>query len=230
VFDNLCFERKRKREMNITNKVDSRQVSDRVVDFYIKRAFDYSFAGIFLILCMPLFVILSLSVSIDSPGPIFYKQQRVGLKKDRFYMWKFRTMVMNADQIQSQLELNNDISEGILFKLKQDPRVTTVGKFLRRSSLDEIPQLINVLMGDMSIIGPRPLSIRDAEKLPDRIDSRYDVLPGITGLWQVKGRSSLDSQELFFWDDIYINQWCLVLDLKIMLRTILVVIKGEGSY
>jgi lipopolysaccharide/colanic/teichoic acid biosynthesis glycosyltransferase len=216
--------------MNITNKVDSRRVSDRVVDFYIKRVFDYAFAGIFLIVGMPLFVIISLSIQIDSPGPIFYKQQRVGLNKDYFYMWKFRTMVINADQIQSQLELKNDINEGILFKLKHDPRVTKVGKFLRRSSLDEIPQLINVLMGDMSIIGPRPLSIRDAERVPDKLASRYDVLPGITGLWQVKGRSSLDSKELFSWDNIYINQWSLGLDLKIMLQTILVVIKGEGAY
>jgi lipopolysaccharide/colanic/teichoic acid biosynthesis glycosyltransferase len=216
--------------MNITNKVDSRQVSDRVVDFYIKRVFDYSIAGIFLIVCMPLFVIFSLSIQIDSPGPIFYKQKRVGLKKDHFYIWKFRTMVINADQIQSKLELKNDINEGVIFKLKHDPRVTKVGKFLRRSSLDEIPQLINVLIGDMSIVGPRPLSIRDAEKVPDKIASRYDILPGITGLWQVKGRGSLDSKELFFWDDRYINQWSLALDLKIILQTILVVIKGEGSY
>jgi lipopolysaccharide/colanic/teichoic acid biosynthesis glycosyltransferase len=216
--------------MNITNKIDSRRVSDRVVDFYIKRVFDYSFAGLFLIVCMPLFVIISLSIQIDSPGPIFYKQKRVGLKKDCFYMWKFRTMVINADLIQSQLESQNDINEGTLFKLKNDPRVTKFGKFLRRFSLDEIPQLINVLIGEMSIIGPRPLSIRDAERVPHKLASRYDVLPGITGLWQVKGRSSLDSKELFSWDDIYINQWCLALDLKIILQTILVVIKGEGSY
>ncbi len=216
--------------MNITNKVDSRQVSNRVIDFYIKRVFDYSFAVIFLILCMPLFMIISLCIQIDSPGPIFYKQQRLGLNKDYFYMWKFRTMVINADAIQSQLELKNDINEGILFKLKHDPRITKFGKFLRRSSLDEVPQFINVLMGDMSIIGPRPLSIRDAERVTEELASRYDVLPGITGLWQVKGRSSLDSRELFTWDDIYINQWCLALDLKIIIQTILVVIKGEGSY
>ena len=216
--------------MNITNKIDSRRVSDRVVGFYIKRTFDYLFAVICLILFMPLFVIISLYIQIDSPGPIFYKQKRVGLKKEYFHMWKFRTMVMNAELIQSQLESQNQINEGVLFKLKNDPRVTKVGKFLRRSSLDEIPQLINVLMGEMSIIGPRPLSIRDAERVPEKLASRYNVLPGITGLWQVKGRSSLDSKELFSWDDIYINQWCLALDLKIMLQTILVVIKGEGAY
>ena len=216
--------------MNTATKVDSRQVGDRVVDFYIKRVFDYLFAAIFLIVCMPLFVIISLSIQIDSPGPIFYKQKRVGLNKEYFYMWKFRTMVVDADLIQSQLESQNDINEGILFKLKHDPRVTKVGKFLRRSSLDEIPQLINVSIGEMSIVGPRPLSTRDAERVPDRLDFRYDVLPGITGLWQVKGRSSLDSKELFSWDSMYINQWCLTLDLKIILRTILVVIKGEGAY
>lgn len=216
--------------MNITSKVDSRENSEQVYNFYIKRSLDYLFATLLLILCIPLLIVISLLIKLDSPGPIFYKQQRVGLNKECFYIWKFRTITIDAEVMQSQLELKNDLTGGVLFKLKNDPRVTRFGTFLRRSSLDELPQIINVLMGEMSIIGPRPLSIRDAQRVSDRIVSRYDILPGITGLWQVKGRNSLNSEEIFVWDDIYVTQWSLVLDFKIMLQTFLVVIKADGAY
>jgi len=216
--------------VNITSKVDSRENSEQVYNFYIKRSLDYLFATLLLILCIPLLIVISLLIKLDSPGPIFYKQQRVDLNKECFYIWKFRTMTIDAEVIQSQLELKNDLTGGVLFKLKNDPRVTRFGTFLRRSSLDELPQIINVLMGEMSIIGPRPLSIRDAQRVSDRIVSRYDILPGITGLWQVKGRNSLNSEEIFVWDDIYVTQWSLVLDFKIMLQTFLVVIKADGAY
>jgi len=216
--------------VNITSKVDSRENSEQVYNFYIKRSLDYLFATLLLILCIPLLIVISLLIKLDSPGPIFYKQQRVGLNKECFYIWKFRTITIDAEVMQSQLELKNDLTGGVLFKLKNDPRVTRFGTFLRRSSLDELPQIINVLMGEMSIIGPRPLSIRDAQRVSDRIVSRYDILPGITGLWQVKGRNSLNSEEIFVWDDIYVTQWSLVLDFKIMLQTFLVVIKADGAY
>lgn len=216
--------------MNITSKVDSRRISEQVYNFYIKRMFDYLFAILLLISCIPLLIIISLLIKLDSHGSVFYKQQRVGLNKECFYIWKFRTMTIDAEVMQSQLELKNDITGGVLFKLKNDPRVTRFGTFLRRSSLDELPQIINVLMGEMSIVGPRPLSIRDAQRVSDRIVSRYDVLPGITGLWQVKGRNSLNSEEIFVWDDIYVTQWSLALDLKIMLQTFSVVIKADGAY
>ena len=216
--------------MNITSKVDSRRISEQAYNFYIKRIFDYLFAILLLISCIPLLIIISLLIKLDSPGSVFYKQQRVGLNKECFYMWKFRTMVIDAEVMQSQLELKNDITGGILFKLKNDPRVTRFGTFLRRSSLDELPQIINILMGEMSIVGPRPLSIRDAQKVSDRLVSRYDVLPGITGLWQVKGRNSLNSEEIFVWDDIYVTQWSIALDFKIILHTFSVVIKADGSY
>jgi len=216
--------------VNITSKVDSRRISEQAYNFYIKRIFDYLFAILLLISCIPLLIIISLLIKLDSPGSVFYKQQRVGLNKECFYMWKFRTMVIDAEVMQSQLELKNDITGGILFKLKNDPRVTRFGTFLRRSSLDELPQIINILMGEMSIVGPRPLSIRDAQKVSDRLVSRYDVLPGITGLWQVKGRNSLNSEEIFVWDDIYVTQWSIALDFKIILHTFSVVIKADGSY
>ena len=216
--------------MNIISKVDSRKISEQAYSFYVKRSFDYLFATLLPVLCIPLLIVISLLIKLDSPGPIFYKQQRVGLKKDYFYIWKFRTMVIDAEVMQSQLESKNDVTGGVLFKLKNDPRVTRFGMFLRRFSLDEIPQIINVLMGDMSIVGPRPLSIRDAQRVSDKLVYRYDVLPGITGLWQVKGRNSLNSDEIFIWDNIYVNQWSLLLDLKIILQTFSVVIKAEGAY
>ena len=154
--------------MNITSKVDSRKISEKVYNFYIKRVFDYLLAILLLTFCMPLLIIISLLIKLDSPGSVFYKQQRVGLRKEYFYIWKFRTMTIGAEQMQSQLESKNDIAGGVLFKLKNDPRVTKFGTFLRRSSLDELPQIVNVLMGEMSIVGPRPLSIRDAQKVSDR--------------------------------------------------------------
>jgi exopolysaccharide biosynthesis polyprenyl glycosylphosphotransferase len=206
------------------------------VNFWLKRAFDLTASSIVLALISPLLVLIAIAIKVSSPGPIFYKQYRVGLKERRFQVWKFRTMVNNASELQKQLESQNEVQGGVLFKIKNDPRITKIGKFLRDYSLDELPQLINVLNGQMSIVGPRPLAIRDYElsmKEADRSDRnrflRYEVLPGITGLWQVKGRKDTSSGEIFYWDTIYILQWSLALDLKIVLETIKVVLFKEGA-
>jgi exopolysaccharide biosynthesis polyprenyl glycosylphosphotransferase len=207
------------------------------IDFRLKRLFDVIASLLILIILSPLLVIITILVKKSSPGPIFYKQDRVGLKGRRFQVWKFRTMVENAHELQQGLEAQNEVKGGVLFKIKADPRITKVGKFLRQYSLDELPQLINVLQGHMSLVGPRPLAIRDyelsiqdaAEFSQDRF-LRYEVLPGITGLWQVKGRASIDSDEIFYWDMVYILQWSLTLDIKILLTTIKVVLFREGSY
>jgi exopolysaccharide biosynthesis polyprenyl glycosylphosphotransferase len=206
------------------------------INFWLKRAFDLTASSIALTFLSPLLLLIAITIKLSSPGPIFYKQYRVGLKGNRFQVWKFRTMVNNASELQKQLEAQNEVQGGVLFKIKNDPRITKVGKFLRDYSLDELPQLINVLQGQMSIVGPRPLAIRDYELSMQESDQsdrnrflRYEVLPGITGLWQVKGRKDTSSGEIFYWDTIYILQWSLALDLKIVLETVKVVLFKEGA-
>lgn len=210
--------------------LDLRESGSQIFEFRLKRLCDLVFSFIILILSMPVFLVIALLIKLDSSGPIFHKQARVGLRGNYFSMWKFRTMVVNAEILQNELEAENNVTGGVIFKLKVDPRITRVGKLLRHSSLDELPQLINVLRGEMSLVGPRPLVIKEAEKIPKNLFFRHDVLPGITGLWQVNGRSSLKSEEIFYWDTIYIDRWSLVLDFKILLQTIIVVIKGDGAY
>ncbi len=200
------------------------------VSFWLKRAIDLIAAAIILVLISPILLLISISIKSSSPGPIFYRQYRVGLKGRHFQVWKFRTMVENASELQQELESKNEIKGGVLFKIKNDPRITKVGKFLRRYSLDELPQLFNVLQGEMSLVGPRPLPLRDVAKFSKDQFLRHEVLPGITGLWQVKGRSNVDSDEVFYWDTIYILQWSLTLDLSILFQTVRAVLTRDGAY
>ena len=207
------------------------------IDFQLKRLFDAIASVLILIILSPILLLIAISIKKSSPGSIFYRQDRIGLKGRRFRVWKFRTMVENANELQKELEAKNEAKGGVLFKIKEDPRITKIGKFLRQYSLDELPQLINVLEGTMSLVGPRPLAVRDYERSIQNVEQfardkflRYEVLPGITGLWQVKGRASIDSDEIFYWDLVYILQWSLALDLRILLETIKVVLLKEGSY
>lgn len=200
-------------------------------DFWIKRCFDISLSAIALLMLLPLFFLIGVLIKLDSPGPVFYRQARMGLKGRHFKVWKFRTMVANAEQLQKKLEEQNEMKGGVLFKIKSDPRVTKIGKFLRDYSLDELPQLINVLFGEMSLVGPRPLPLRDAERFTEKHILRQEVLPGITGLWQVSGRSDVaDSEQVFLLDLAYIQNWSISLDFQILLETIRVVLGREGAY
>ncbi|MEL6927077.1 MAG: sugar transferase [Cyanobacteria bacterium J06600_6] len=200
------------------------------IDFFSKRIFDIVVSSILLaIIGLPLLGI-ALLIKLDSPGSILYRQTRVGLKGNHFKICKFRTMVENASELQQKLEQQNEVQGGILFKIKDDPRITRIGKYLRRYSLDELPQLLNVLRGEMSLVGPRPLPVRDVAKFSQDHFFRQEVLPGITGLWQVSGRSDTGSDGVFNLDFEYIENWSLSLDFKILLQTVQVVFLAKGAY
>lgn len=194
-----------------------------------KRLFDVVVGSCLLMGMLPLFVLVAIAVKLSSPGPIFFGQERIGLNKRRFKMLKFRSMVHNAEALMPQLESRNEAS-GPVFKIKNDPRITAVGRFLRRNSIDEIPQLLNVLAGDMSLVGPRPLPVRDYEGFhEDWQRRRFSIKPGITCLWQVGGRSDLSFEEWMELDLKYLDEWSLWLDLKILTRTVPAVFRGAGA-
>lgn len=195
----------------------------------IKRALDILLSLALLIFLAPLFLVTAVLIKFFSSGPVFFKQERLGLNKHRFCIYKFRTMVPNAEQVQVEVECLNEAS-GPVFKIKNDPRITPIGKFLRKTSIDELPQLFNVLKGDMSLVGPRPLPVRDYEGFDqDGHRRRFSVRPGITCLWQVNGRSSIPFDQWMEMDMHYIDHWSLWLDFKILASTIPAVLRGSGA-
>jgi exopolysaccharide biosynthesis polyprenyl glycosylphosphotransferase len=195
----------------------------------IKRFFDLIVVIAAFPLLLPLFAVVALVIKLDSPGPAFFLQDRVGLHKRRFKMFKFRSMVVDAEARMAEVEHLNE-SDGPNFKVKDDPRMTKVGRFIRKTSIDELPQLINVFQGDMSLVGPRPMSIRDVDLFDKGIQRRrFSVRPGITCLWQISGRSDLSFDEWLELDLQYIDGWSLGLDFKILLMTIPTVLKGSGA-
>jgi exopolysaccharide biosynthesis polyprenyl glycosylphosphotransferase len=199
------------------------------IDFALKRTFDIVGATLLLLLLSPLLLTITLAVRISSRGPVLFHSMRRGIGQRPFACLKFRTMHTDAEESQADLEELNEAS-GALFKIREDPRLTPIGHLLRRFSLDELPQLVNVLRGDMSLVGPRPLPERDYEMLEDWHRKRYLVLPGLTGLWQVSGRSELDFDDLVHLDFIYLENWSLALDLTILLKTIPAVLTRRGAY
>ncbi len=194
-----------------------------------KRVIDVVTAAGLLAVLSPFFAVVAALGKLGSPGPTFYVSWRVGVGEQPFPCYKFRTMHVGADVLQEELESRNE-ADGCLFKIRDDPRVTRVGRFLRRTSLDELPQLANVLRGEMSLVGPRPLPLRDVSLMEGRFRSRHAVLPGMTGLWQVHGRSSLPAARMMQLDLDYIRRWSLGLDLRILLRTLDVIVRGKGAY
>lgn len=195
----------------------------------LKRILDLSLSLIGLIILLPLLLVTALTVRITSPGPILFRQERVGLNKRIFRLYKFRTMIADAETKMAELEHLNEVS-GPVFKIKDDPRITPIGMILRKTSIDEMPQLFNVLKGDMSLVGPRPLPLRDYQGFnQDWHRRRFSVRPGITGLWQVNGRSNISFEQWMKFDIQYIDHWTLWLDLKILFRTIPAVLKASGA-
>ncbi len=200
-------------------------------DYRVKRGIDLVGSGVGLVVLMPLLVGIAIAIQLDSPGGVFFRQVRVGLNGSAFRIWKFRTMRVNAPNLQSQLETQNESRDGIMFKVKSDPRVTKFGLMLRRSSLDELPQLLNVWLGQMSLVGPRPLPLRDVERFEEWHHVRHQVLPGMTGLWQISGRSEIDEfDDAARLDLYYIDHWSLNLDVEILMQTIAIVLRGRGAF
>jgi len=198
-------------------------------DYLIKRTFDIVVSGALLLVLSPLLVSCWLAIRLTSRGPAIYRSSRPGIGGQPFDCLKFRTMHDDAEQRQEELEVHNEAG-GAIFKIRQDPRVTRVGRLLRRWSLDELPQLFCVLRGQMSLVGPRPLPQRDFERLEDWHKKRYHVLPGMTGLWQVSGRSELDFDDLVRLDFLYLERWSVFLDLSILLKTLPAVLMRRGAF
>jgi exopolysaccharide biosynthesis polyprenyl glycosylphosphotransferase len=194
---------------------------------WLKRAFDLLGALLGLLIVTPLFVALAIAIKLDSRGPVFFAQQRVGRHGRRFYMLKFRTMVKDADQMKDSLREQNEAQEG-LFKIAADPRVTRMGKLLRTSALDELPQLLNIVKGEMSLVGPRPLVIEEDERIAGWNRRRLELMPGMTGPWQILGPSRVPLKEMVALDYLYVANWSLWTDIKILLRTVPHVLGREG--
>jgi exopolysaccharide biosynthesis polyprenyl glycosylphosphotransferase len=198
-------------------------------DWAVKRAFDIVVSALVAVLLLPLWLLIALAIRLDSRGPVFYVDRRIGLAEKEFGMLKFRTMLSGAADIQPDLEAANEAG-GALFKIRDDPRVTRVGRVIRRLSIDEVPQIVNVLRGEMSLVGPRPLPLRDYRLLEDWHRARYAVLPGMTGLWQISGRSGLTFDDLVRLDFAYLENWSIWLDVTIIVKTIPAVVMRRGAY
>ncbi len=199
------------------------------VRLLLKRTFDFVGAALGLLVLSPVLFVVGMLIRLGSPGPIFFSQVRYGLNKRRFAMYKFRSMVPDAEARQATLEHMNEAG-GPIFKIKHDPRVTRIGRLLRKTSLDELPQLWNVLRGDMSLVGPRPLPMRDVGRFSDlHLVRRFSVKPGMTGLWQVSGRSETSFDGWIKLDLFYIDHWSLMMDAHILLRTLPAVLRGSGA-
>lgn len=196
---------------------------------WLKRSLDVAVAGLMLLVLSPVLVAVAIAVRLDSPGPLLFGQRRVGRRNQEFCMWKFRTMIPGADQMKGDLAHLNEMDCGPMFKITNDPRVTRVGRFLRRTSIDELPQLINVLRGDMSLVGPRPLVPAEDDHVIGWHRARLDLTPGLTGPWQVMGRNAIPFHEMVKLDYLYVAEWSLWNDLKLMVRTLPVVFGRRGA-
>ena len=198
---------------------------------YTKRAFDLVGSALLIVVLSPLLILLAILVKAGSTGPVFFRQERVGLNGSTFHMIKFRSMVVDAEaRLQELSTLDRAEGNTVLFKMKDDPRVTRIGAFMRRYSLDEVPQLFNVLLGNMSLVGPRPPLAREVERYDQHVHRRFLVKPGMTGLWQVSGRSDLSWEDSVRLDLYYVENWSTVGDLLIMWKTFRAVVNPEGAY
>lgn len=206
------------------------RVSFNVTDQLLKRIMDIILSFMAIVVSSPIMLIVALAVKIDSPGPILFKQTRVGQNGRHFKILKFRSMYKDAEARKAALMEQNEIAGGVMFKMKDDPRITRVGKFIRKTSLDELPQFFNIFAGQMSLVGTRPPTLDEVEKYKMDQWRRISIKPGLTGMWQVSGRSNIDDfDEIVKLDTEYIDKWSIWLDIKILFKTVLVVLRHEGS-
>ena len=196
----------------------------------LKRLMDAVAGSLLLILFSPVFLLAILLIRLDSPGPAFYSQMRVGYRGKQFKLWKFRSMYIDAEHRLAELKSKNEMQGGVIFKMKKDPRITRVGRFIRKASIDEMPQLWNVIKGDMSLVGPRPALASEVELYSIEERVRLMAKPGLTCIWQVKGRSDIPFPQQVILDEDYLYRQSLITDLKLLFQTIPAVIRGKGAY
>ena len=200
------------------------------LSYLAKRLLDLVVSTLALLALLPVFVITALSIVLENPGPVFFVQIRVGRNGRHFRFYKFRSMVVNAEKLKTELATQNESKDGVIFKMKKDPRITRTGRIIRKFSIDELPQLINVLKGDMSLVGPRPPLPKEVAQYTLEQRKRLHVIPGITGLWQVSGRSDIPFTDQVRLDLQYIQSAGVLNDLRLLLKTIPAVISGKGAY
>ena len=212
----------------IKDEVGNNIKEDKIVYLFVKRLIDILASTLGLIVLSPIFLIISILIKLDSKGPIFFSQERVGFKGKTFKMYKFRSMVSNAEELKCNLMAQNEMS-GPMFKMKHDPRITKVGKFIRKTSMDELPQLLNVLMGQMSLVGPRPSLPKEVAKFEPWMLKRLEVKPGLTCYWQVMGRNDIDFEDWMKLDIKYIYDRNIFLDIKLIFKTFFVLFGDESA-
>ncbi|MDD6795959.1 MAG: sugar transferase [Clostridiaceae bacterium] len=211
----------------IFENMDYEKKSNKMYELF-KRVIDILLASMGIVLLSPVFFLVALAIKIDSKGNIIFSQDRVGYKQKVFKMYKFRSMVIDAEELKEALATQNEMS-GPMFKMKDDPRVTKVGKFIRKTSLDELPQLINVIKGDMSLVGPRPSLPKEVEEFEDWMNERFLVKPGLTCFWQVSGRNDIDFEDWMRLDIKYVRQRNLILDINLIFKTFFVLFGDEHA-
>ena len=215
--------------MDVVNS-NLKEEKKKVSIFYIfsKRAIDILGSTVGLVLLSPILLIVAIAIKIESKGPVIFSQQRIGLKGEEFKMYKLRSMVEDAEELKKDLMKDNEMS-GPMFKMKDDPRVTRVGRFIRKTSIDELPQLINVLKGDMSLVGPRPSLPKEVKKFKPWMKKRLDVKPGLTCFWQVSGRNSIDFEDWMKLDIKYVEERSFWVDIKLIFKTFFVLFGDENA-
>jgi len=228
-FFEFSIKRMRMREVAGIPLVQVSNVGFFGIDLFYKNIIDYFLGGVLFIVFIPIYLFLAVLIEIDSRGPVFYKQKRYTKGFKPFYMYKFRTMYVGADKRLAKLRKHSEV-DGPIFKMKNDPRVTKVGRFLRKLSIDELPQIINVLRGEMSLVGPRPPLPEEVKKYEEWQKKRLNVKQGITGFWQVSGRSELNFEEMVRLDLYYIQNWSIGMDIRILLKTVPAVLFRRGAY